>query len=135
MVMAGDRVQAQADFCSLVADYILPLNVQGGLSLRWINNSTAHDGLTSSSQLVNIIKGANYFYYTPIGTGLKNHVLTPYWTNYCNDQTSNGGRIRPLLVIVITDGWVLSPQFHSFDPCANIVNQSRTKSQNPTSSR
>ncbi|TGZ80737.1 hypothetical protein EX30DRAFT_341371 [Ascodesmis nigricans] len=99
------RHETQANFCKLVADYILPLNVQGGLSLRWINDSPAHDGLTNSDEIAQIVKAANYVHYTPIGKGLKNHVLTPLWTNYLKTQRANGKRPRPLLVIIITDGW------------------------------
>lgn len=97
----ADRVPVQQDFASRLCDIITPLD-PNGVTLTFINNTTVFSNLKTGSEVARIIGRIPYTGFTPIGTMMQSKILEPMVFQKIRDGTLK----KPLLVIVITDGWV-----------------------------
>lgn len=103
--LAGNRIQVQQKFASRICDIITPLD-PNGVALRFINDNTLYDGLKTAAEVTDIIGRVPYTGYTPIGTQMEIKILEPMVFKKIREATFT----KPLLIIVITDGWVRVPR-------------------------
>ena len=95
----GERIKDLKLILSRTA-YACSLFDDDGISIRFMNSDIKEDGVKSEPHIEDIVARVGFKGLTPMGTQLRNKVLTPMVVN----PAKNGQLPKPVLVITITDG-------------------------------
>ena len=97
----GTRIPSLKTFLRHVLK-ISSVYLNEGLSIRWLNSQSRHDGVKADLDLVQLIDRNPFKGDTLIGNALRSKILEPLVM-----EPARGGRLeKPVMVLIITDGMV-----------------------------
>lgn len=106
-MQTDNRIAVQKQFAARLCDIITPLVPNDGIKVRFINDNGTYDALKTTAEVERVIGGVAYNSYTQIGTMMEAKILqTMLYPTLPYPRTDPQGLRKPIMVIIITDGWV-----------------------------